>query len=341
MTLDANLVAVQGDFRLSLPLTVDSGRTCAILGPNGAGKSTALRTVAGLHPLSGGHITIAGRPVDRLSARDRRVGLVFQDYLLFDHLTVLENVAFGLRARRASDVRDKALHWLDRVGLADYADRRPRQLSGGQAQRVALARALVTEPDVLLLDEPLAALDVAARAHVRAELRGWLADYTGATLLVTHDPLDAMVLADEMVVLEGGVVVQRGTPAEVATHPRTPYVATLVGLNLYRGSLAAGVVTLESGSLTVTSGEEGEVLVAFPPSAVGLYPARPEGSPRNCWPVTVSEIEPHTGTVRVRLTGSPDVQADITTAAVAELSLSPGTRLWATVKATEIRTYPV
>ncbi|KAA2266155.1 ATP-binding cassette domain-containing protein [Solihabitans fulvus] len=344
-------IAVRRDngFDLNLSLDLADGEVVALLGPNGAGKTTALRAMAGLLPLTDGRIVLDGRvlddPADRVFVPPERrsVGVVFQDYLLFRHMSALDNVAFGLRARGAGRVqaRAEALEWLRRVDLAEHADTRPRSLSGGQAQRVALARALATRPRLLLLDEPLAALDASTRMQVRSDLRHHLADYAGSALLVTHDPLDAMVLADRLVVVEDGRTVQEGTPTHVARHPRTDYVASLVGLNLYRGSAAGTTVLLEhGGQLTTAHPADGPVHIAFPPSAVGLHPREPDGSPRNTWPVTVAGIEQHADTVRVRLDGVPPVLADVTTAAVAELGLVPGRQLWAAVKATETRTYP-
>ncbi len=348
MTLHAELGVMRGTFRLAAELAVEPGEVVALLGPNGAGKSTALRALAGLLPLTGGHIRLGGQvwdaPPDVFRPAERRpIGVVFQDYLLFAHLSVVENVAFGLRARgvgRAA-AREEAARWLDRVGLSPYARAKPRTLSGGQAQRVALARALATGPELLLLDEPLAALDAATRLHVRAELGRHLRDYPGHTLMVTHDPLDAMVLADRLVVLEQGQVVQQGTPTEVARLPRTDYVADLVGLNLYRGTAHGTTVSLDAGgTLTVATPATGPVHVVFPPTAVGLHPEHPAGSPRNAWRVTVAGIEQHAHTTRVRLDGAPPVLADITTATVADLRLRPGDELWAAVKATEVRAYP-
>jgi molybdate transport system ATP-binding protein len=347
MTLHADIQVVRPNFRLDIALSVAPGEVVALLGPNGAGKTTALRALAGLLPLSGGSIRLSSSVWDGaddfVPAERRPVGVVFQDYLLFGHMSSLENVAFGLRARgmdrRAA--REIAASWLERVGLADFAGVRPRSLSGGQAQRVALARALATSPELLLLDEPLAALDAGNRLLVRTELGHHLAAYTGRTLLVTHDPLDAMVLADRLVIVEGGRVVQEGPPTEVARQPRTDYVAQLVGLNLYRGLASGTSVALdEGGALTVALPADGAVHVAFPPSAVSLHATQPSGSPRNNWPVTVVGVEQHAHTVRVRLDGSPPVLADVTTAVVAELRLVPGTRLWASLKATEIHTYP-
>ena len=350
MSLHASMhVRRDGGFALELPLSAEAGSTVALLGPNGAGKTTALRAMAGLQPLTAGRIELDGQVLDdvdgrvRVATERRPIAVVFQDYLLFRHLSALENVAFGLRARGVDRraARRRAADWLARVGLAECAHARPGTLSGGQAQRVALARAMVTEPRLLLLDEPLAALDAGTRLTVRAELRRRLADYPGIAVLVTHDPLDAMVLADRLVVLEGGRVVQHGTPAEVAQHPRTDYVARLVGLNLYRGTADGTAVNLDGGGrLIIASPAVGEVLVAFAPTAVGLHTERPHGSPRNAWPVRVVTMEQHGSTTRLQLSGPPDVLADVTPAAVAELRLAPGTPLWAAVKATEIRTYP-
>jgi molybdate transport system ATP-binding protein len=349
MTLHAELViARDSGFRVELELSIAPGAVVALLGPNGAGKTTALRALAGLLPITAGQVRLDDEVWDRppevfVPAEQRRVGVVFQDYLLFNHMSALENVAFGLRARGTD--RGRARHtagrWLDKVGLAEHAHARPRALSGGQAQRVALARALATDPGLLLLDEPLAALDASTRVHIRAELAHHLDDYPGHTLLVTHDPLDAMVLADQLVIIEDGAIVQSGPPAQVARQPRTDYVAHLVGLNLYRGTADGTTVHLrDGGQLTVAQPTAGPVHVAFPPTAVSLHPEPPIGSPRNSWPVTISTIEQHAHTIRVRLDGTPPVLADITPATIAELHLSPGTHLWATVKATETTVYP-
>ncbi|WP_063053465.1 ABC transporter ATP-binding protein [Nocardia arthritidis] len=348
MSLEADLRIDRGRFALELPLVAEPGEVVALLGPNGAGKTTALRALAGLIALTGGHIRLDGTTWDAppsifVPAERRRVGVVFQDYLLFGHLSALENVAFGLRARgyRRAAARAQATRWLDRVGLADFAERKPRALSGGQAQRVALARALVTEPQLLLLDEPLAALDAGTKLHVRSDLAHHLRDYPGHTVLVTHDPLDAMVLADRLVILEDGAIVQQGPPAQVAARPRSDYVATLMGLNLYRGTARGTLVDLDGGgSITIADPAQGRVHVAFGPNAVGLHPRQPVGSPRNCWPVTITGIEQHAHITRIRLDGTPPVLADITPATVAELRLHPGQRLWAAVKATETRAYP-
>lgn len=336
-------------FTLDVALDVPAGQVLALLGPNGAGKSTALRALAGLAPLTSGHIELSGETIDdpasgRLVPVEKRsVGMVFQDYLLFPHLSVSDNVAFGLRARGMSrrTAREHAETWLQRVGLGDLARAKPAQISGGQAQRVALARALATDPAMLLLDEPLAALDASTRLEIRSDLRHHLAGYSGCTVLVTHDPLDALVLGDRLVVIEDGRAVQSGTPGEVARAPRTEYVARLVGLNLYRGRSQGTTVQVDGGgTLSTTDPVSGPVFVAFPPSAVALHRGRPEGSPRNTWQGRISGMEHHGDTVRVRLDADPPVLADVTTAAVADLRLTADETVWAAVKATEVRSYP-
>jgi molybdate transport system ATP-binding protein len=347
--LDARLVVRREAFRLDIELRIHRGETVALLGPNGAGKTTALRALAGLTPLSDGRLTLDERVLEEPANRiwtppeKRPIGVVFQDYLLFPHLSARDNVAFGPR-RHGVDRRTAhatADRWLERVGLAEHGRRKPRRLSGGQAQRVALARALAVDPVLLLLDEPLAALDARTRLETRAELHRHLAAHPGATLLVTHDPLDALVLADRLVIIEHGRVVQEGDAATITARPRTDYVARLVGLNLYRGRADGHTVELADGfGLTTTDTVHGEAFVAFPPSAVALHPHRPDGSPRNAWPAVLTDIQRHGDNLRVRLDGPITVAADITPAAATQLRLEPGRELWAAVKATETRAYP-
>jgi molybdate transport system ATP-binding protein len=347
--LDAHLAVRRADFTLDVRLSAEPGEVVAVLGPNGAGKTTALRALTGLIALDDGHITLGGRRLDApgdgvfVAPEHRRIGVVFQDYLLFPHLSALDNVAFGPRCRGVprTQARADAARLLDRVGLATHQKHRPRQLSGGQAQRVALARALAVTPELLLLDEPLAALDARTRLDTRADLRRHLGGHPGATILVTHDPLDAMMLADRLVIVEDGVVVQTGDAAEITSRPRTDYVARLVGLNLYRGRADGTTVHLPGDvALTVAEPYAGEVFLAFAPSAVALYGGRPDGSPRNAWPAVVDALAPHGDRLRVELSGPLRVAAEVTPAAAAQLDLAPGRAVWVSVKATETATYP-
>jgi molybdate transport system ATP-binding protein len=347
--LDAHLVVRRGDFDLDIAVHAGPGEVIALLGPNGAGKTTALRVLAGLTPLSAGRIRLGGYllddPAQRVFTQPNRrpIGVVFQDYLLFPHLSALDNIAFGPRSRGATRARSRevARGWLDRVGLSGHGHARPRQLSGGQAQRVALARALAPDPRLLLLDEPLAALDAGTRQDVRAQLGHHLAEHAGATLLVTHDPLDAMILADRIIVIEHGRIVQQGAPAEITAHPRSDYVARLVGLNLYRGEAHDRTVTLPGDAhLTIDEPARGTVFVVFRPAAVALHTEPPGGSPRNTWQATVATVERYGDNIRVHLNGQLPAAADITPTAAAELRLESGQRVWAAVKATDTHAYP-
>jgi molybdate transport system ATP-binding protein len=349
MVLDCSVRRQLGMLDLAVDLSVGE-EVVAILGPNGAGKTTLLRVLAGLEPIDAGHVTVDGTPWDDV-AKDvfvpperRPVGMVFQDYLLFPFLSARENVAFPLRsrgiARREARARADAL--LARVDLAERADERPAALSGGQAQRVALARALVSEPRLLLLDEPLAALDAAARIDIRRELRRHLADAPGARLIVTHDAVDASVLADRVVVLEGGRIAQQGTMADIARHPRSEYVADLVGLNFFRGTARDGTVTLDDGAEIVVADHTiaGDVYVAFHPRAVVLSLRLTEGSARNRWAGNVTDVDTHADRVRVGIGGPVPLAAEVTLEAASELALAPGRQVVAAVKATEVRVYP-
>lgn len=341
----------RGGFTLDLTVEVARGEVLAVLGPNGAGKTTLLRALAGLTALTSGSIVLDGTVLDDgtappLPADRRRVGLVFQSYRLFPHLSVLDNVGFAPRSagasRRAS--RAAAQVWLDRLAVGELADRRPGELSGGQAQRVALARALASHPRLLLLDEPLAALDARTRLQVRSSLAEHLRAVDAPVLVVTHDPVEAMVLADRLLVLEAGRVVQQGPPGEVARRPATDYVARLVGLNLYAGRRDGDHVVLDDGArLAVPPGPQvpGEVLVAVRPSAVGVHTAQPVGSSaRNVWRGVVDGLEPVGDRVRLHVAGPPAALVDVTAAAVADLSLRPGAPVWLSVKATDLEVYP-
>ncbi len=349
--LDAHVVARQGGFTLDVELTAAAGNVLAVLGPNGAGKSTLLRVLAGLQQLTAGHIRLDDTTVEepssrvRVPAQQRGSGLVPQASMLFPHLSVLDQVAFGPRHQGASrqDARAEAWDWLRRTNLEDLADRRPAQLSGGQARRVAIARALAARPRILLLDEPLAALDVRAVLELRSFLHQHLSHFPGVTVLVTHDALDALVLADQLVVLDGGNVEQSGEPRDVARHPRSAHVAALVGLNMVRGTADGNTVRVHglADGVVVTSAtaNHGEVFASFVPTAVSLHVEEPRGSARNAWPGTVTGLTPHGDAVRVEVDGTVPVLADVTPQAVAELALAPGTPVWASVKAMEVQVY--
>lgn len=338
----------RGEFTVTMDCALAAGTVTAILGPNGAGKSTVLRAVAGLNPIETGSLTIDGTLMDDgartlVDPRRRSVGVVFQDYALFPHLTIRENVAFGPRSRGGgrSAARLSADRVLDGLGIADLADRRPQDISGGQAQRVALARALATDPAVLLLDEPMAALDVESRETVRVELDRQVAGFAGTTILVTHDPLDALLLADRVIVLEGGRIVQDDRPQDLARRPATPYVAALMGVTLLRGTARGGVLEIhDGGTLRIAdTALAGPAAAVIRPESVSVHLSAPEGSARNAWPGTVASLQPSHDRVRVLVDGSPSVVATVTPGAVAELGLGRGTAVWLSVKAVDIEVH--
>lgn len=306
--------------RVRAAFSAQPGEVLAVIGPNGAGKSSLLHALAGLVDVSG-QALLGGTDLLALPVRERRVGLVFQGQLLFPHLSALDNVAFGLRARGEGRTQADAVarEWLERFGIADLVHRRPRELSGGQAQRVAIARALATDPDVLLLDEPFTGLDVSVQMALRIELGRHLRDFPGIALLVTHDAIDALTLADRVLVLDGGEVAQVGPPAEVAAEPRTSHVARLVGLNL------------------VADGEE---MLAFTPDAVVVSLEEPHGSSRLHWHGPIATLAPHGDAVRLLVHAEPDLLADLTPAAATELGLLPGREVWLSTKATAVHRYP-
>ena len=348
MSLSARVGVQLGTLDLDLELEVADGELLAVLGPNGAGKTTLLRALAGLLPLQRGRVVLDGTVYEdverglRLAPERRACGVVFQDYLLFPHLSALENVAFGLRSRGVGrrEARSRAAGWLERVGLGELVGARPAELSGGQAQRVALARALVTDPRLLLLDEPLSALDASLRPEVRRELVRHLAQFGGTRLVVTHDPLEAAALATRLLVVEQGRLVQSGTAAEVTAHPRSRYVADLVGVNLVRGQASGGVVRLAAGgSVAVADSIEGDVFAVIHPRAVALHRSRPEGTPRNVWQGEAAGVDLLGDRARVRVEGDLSLVAEVTPAAVAELALAGGGPVWMSVKATEVTVY--
>jgi molybdate transport system ATP-binding protein len=346
VTLQANIVLQLGELQLEVAMTAAPGAVLALVGPNGAGKTTLLRALAGLQSIEEGQIELDGLVLDApskgvfVAAEDRSVGYLFQDYLLFPHLSVLENVAFGLRSRGQPQPLQTARGWLERMELESFATGRPAQLSGGQAQRVALARALAPEPRLLLLDEPLAALDASTKVTIRRELKQHLNRFAGITLLVTHDPVDAAALADAVLVVEDGRVVQEGTIPDITARPRSRYVADLVGVNLWRGQAKDGEVKVGGTSIYAADAGDGDVFALVHPRSVSLYADRPQGSPRNVWRGIATSLDSVGDRVRVRVEGPVVLVAEITNAALAELGLVGGEEVWVSFKASEVDVYP-
>ena len=346
--LDARICLQRGAVELDVSLAARPGQVIGVLGPNGGGKTTSVLALAGVLPLADGHIRVGGDVWDdgrrRLAPEQRAVGLMLADSLLFPHLRALDNIAYGPRSRGVDRrrARDRARDELARVGLADRAAAKPAELSSGQQARVALARALATDPALLLLDEPLSALDPDTRARTRSDLAARLTAYPGVTVLVTHDPLDALTLADHLVFVEDGRVTQTGSPAEVLREPRSPYVGTVVGLNLYaaQGDSRGHVHTGDGGLLVTTAPTEGPVWATIAPSAVSLHRHEPEGSARNTWPLRIASVTMQGQSARVGLVGALALTAEVTLESVTALGLQVGQQVWAAVKATEVRTYP-
>lgn len=352
MSLEVAVVARREGFTVGAAFSADPGETVALLGPNGAGKSTLVSVLAGLLAPERGRVRLDGDWLDdteagaHMPAEHRSIGVMFQGLLLLPHLSVLENVAFPHRARGApvSIARRSAHETLELVEAASLADVKPGRLSGGEAQRVALARALVTKPRLLLLDEPLAALDVSVKTRIRALIRRVLAGFGGIAIIVTHDPVDAMTLADRIVVLEQGRMTQIGTPDEVRAGPRTRYAADLVGVNLFIGRLepGGGAVHTEAGPVYcdapegVTEPVDGAMGI-LRPADVSLFLDEPAGSARNVLPGPISFISIEGDRARVGVASGPPVVAEITVASLRRLGLVEGMRVFAAFKALEVR----
>jgi molybdate transport system ATP-binding protein len=356
MTLSVDVLVAREALTIHAELHAQEGETVALLGPNGSGKSTIVASLAGLLPPDEGTIVLDGRTLDDARAgthvppEGRPVGVVFQDGLLFPHLSAIENAAFPLRARgvAVSEARARSRELLDRLGFpAARADARPRDLSGGEAQRVAIARALIHEPRLLLMDEPTSSLDVRARSELRPLIRATLDGFEGVRVLVTHDPVEALTLADRIVVLEEGKVTQSGTPEQLRNAPHTSYVADLVGVNLFAGRLeplepGAGSVATSTGSVVVPWPNDlarepvDGVLAVLRPADVVLHTSMPEGSARNVVHGRIAEIAIEGERARVRVAGEPPVVAEITLGSVDRLGLREGGTAWASFKAVEI-----
>jgi len=343
------------EFSLDLSLTAAGGETLVVVGESGAGKTTLLRLLAGLERPDAGRITLGEQVLfdsatgTSIPAWRRSIGYVSQDYALFPHLSVFENVAFGLRndGRPPASIAPRVMETLERTAIIDLALRRPRELSGGQQQRVALARALVLEPDLLLLDEPISALDLRTRQTVRGELRRLLSAFPGVTVYVTHQPLEAMVLGDRIAAIEDGRVTQIGTREELLRRPRSPYVAAFLGINLMRGAIVArdgGMVRVRTGDgdlVAVDPGGDEDVFLIVRPREITLFREAPPGpgSAQNSFAGTIAELAPeppHGERVRVVLESRPPLVAEVTDRAVERLGLRDGLPVYATFKATGV-----
>jgi molybdate transport system ATP-binding protein len=365
---ELQLRAVVAERQLDVEFSVSAGEVLAVLGPNGAGKSTALHVIAGLVYPDAGLVRLGDRVLTdtetgvNVATHDRRVGLLLQDPLLFPHMNVAANVAFGPHSRHGMSrlfarTKDKAtaLRWLREVDAEQFADRKPRQLSGGQAQRVVIARALAAEPAVLLLDEPLSGLDVATAAAIRAVLRSVVSRSGCAVILITHDLLDVFTLADRVLVLESGKIAEIGPVADVLAAPRSHFGARIAGVNLVNGTIGPdGSLHARSGvhwhgtpapELGETLTEGHDAVALFAPTTVAVYRDEPHGSPRNTVEQTVAELDARGAAVLVRgpeqPDGAPGLAAEITVDAAAELRLTPGERVWFSVKSLEVALYPM
>ena len=337
-------------------VALEDGEVLAVLGPNGVGKSTLLLMIAGLLRPDRGRIELGGKVVADTStgtfvpAHARGVAMLSQQALLFPHMSAAANVAYAPRCKGQprSEARAAARRWLNAVDAGHLADRKPAQLSGGQAQRVAVARALAAEPRVLLLDEPMAALDVAAAPALRRLLRELLRDSDRTAIIVTHDLLDALAIADKVIVIEDGHVVESGPVRRVLTAPRSDFAARIAGINLISGVITdSGVLRTAWGTDIAGVGDPdpGTAAIAlFRPAAVAVHLEPPHASPRNVLAVTIAELDIHGTTVRIRGVDQPDggtgLAADITAAAAADLDLEPGRTVYFVVKAQEVELHP-
>jgi len=358
--LELRVASRLGTFELEAELDVADGEVMVLVGESGSGKSTLLRCLSGLLRPDRGRISMDGATwfdSERsawLSANERAVGVVTQDVALFPHLSAAENVAFGLRAQRipAPEREQRTAAALERLGIASLAARKPHQLSGGQQQRVAIARAVVLEPRLLLLDEPLSALDAASRRAIRGELRKLLDELSCATVYVTHSPAEALSFGECITVLEAGRVSQVGTREDLMRSPRSPYVAEFLGVNLFFGTLtgpdgvrsAGGArIALPYGELTIAEragapggAGSGDTAILVRPRDITLALARPTGTARNVFEGAIEELVPQPPDgelVRTSLATTPPLIAEVTRQAVTALALAPGRRVFASFKA--------
>ena len=341
----------RGDHRLDVDVEIAAGEVLGVVGPNGAGKSTLVDLIAGLVPATRGRISLGDAVFDDVASgawtpvHQRGLGVLFQQPRLIRTADVRDNVAFGLRVRgvNAADARRRADTWLDAVGVAHRADAHVDDISGGEAQRVALARCLAVDPSALLVDEPFAAVDAAARTGLREVVSRHLRAAERPAVFVTHDPVDAELLADRLLVLEEGAITQIGTADALRAAPATPFVAALFELNVLYGTADDGVVTVDGWPIDLTVADRstrGPVAVTIAPNAIAVHASAPSGSPRNTWTTTIARIEELGDVRRLHLTGARPLTADVTPGAVADLRLRPGSEVWVAVKATELSLRP-
>lgn len=350
MSLHADIRADAGALVIEARLEARSGEVVGIVGPNGAGKTTVLKAIAGLWPISRGKVSINEWVVEDSEAgirnppEQRSVGMVFQDLRLFPHMSVADNIGYGLRLRGVprKQARVLAEPLIETLGLAPHSKQKPGSLSGGQAQKVALARTLITNPQVILLDEPFSALDAESRPKVRRDMSLYFRHPDCTTIIVTHDPMEAKALCNRVIVMEEGRFIQEGEIDRIADDPKSRYAAESLGLNFFPGVAAGETVDVGGeATLSVVGEHHGRVIVSFHPRAVVLHQTRPEGTARNVFKAIVRTVRHENGITRVTTAGSLSAVAEITRVSAEQLNLRPGAEVWLSVKAAQIQVTPL
>jgi len=337
-----------GDFLLrDINLTINSGEYFIILGPAGAGKTILLEAIAGLYPVLEGEVWIEDKEITRLSPEKRRIAIVYQDYMLFSHLSVEENIAFGLKLRKypKASIKEKVNDIAEVVGITHLLHRKPQTLSGGEQQKVALARALVIEPEVLLLDEPLSALDPETKERMQSTLRD-VHRRVGITIIhVTHDFEEAIALGHRVAVLNDGRVAQVGTPEEILRKPDSEFVAHFaLSRNIFTGQAEKGedgscLVDIGGIKLAATTELRGKVRLSLRPEDIIISKEPLHSTARNCFEGVVSDIAHRGAVVYVTVTLPPEFICLITRQAFEELELREGVSVWITFKASAIHVF--